>query len=174
MHWTCNLPARKINEWRRVHHLKLSKIPACTCKEFYRRGWLFPAIFGTDWFSRVYISFSNCTLMLRIQTCGVQGTYYSCWGPTESRSSIDFFLVNPLFTEKGGLLWATHKGELHRNHSLLKRETVTYATRGWFQGFKVFTRRELEKQSLSTVYWHILKLILCLGFLCLCISIRKK
>lgn len=144
MHWTHNFPAVKINEWRRVHHLKLSKTPVCTSREFYKRRWLFQAIFSTDWFSRVHISSSKCTL-LWIWACRVQGTDYSCWGPTESKLSIDF-LVNPLFTEKGGLLWVSDKGELPRNYSLLKRDTVTYATRVDFRGLKFSTGENLENR----------------------------
>lgn len=38
MHWTHYLPTVKINEWRRAHHLKLSKTPVCTSKDFIKEG----------------------------------------------------------------------------------------------------------------------------------------
>lgn len=41
------LPTVKTNEWRRAHHLKLSKTPVCINKDFYKIRWLCQALTGS-------------------------------------------------------------------------------------------------------------------------------
>jgi len=146
MHWTHYLPTMKTNEWRRAHHLKLSKTPVCASKDFYKRRWLCQTIFVTDWFSRVHVSSSNCTLLLWTQTCGVQSTAYNSQGPMESESSIDFWQIYYLQKKKRRITVSLSQRRTAQNPESSGKTYCHFCNKFDFSGLKVWI--ESRKQNM--------------------------